>query len=156
MKKITLTFLFLLFGVLLSYGQYAKEMTVENNQIPPEFSEFEGTLLILSQYKAWDKYAKKAFDLNYKGKYKFVTKKDDISNYEDLDTYRYVLSPKFTTSLSNNPNRIFTDDHKTFVSGENLVIYDRKTGKQYKTRNSAFYGKLLKAYAEALELERSK
>jgi hypothetical protein len=153
MKKIILSFLFSIFGILLTNGQFAKEMTVENEQIPPEFSQFEGTLLIVSQYKAWDKYAKKAFDANYKGKYKFVSKKDNESDYDDLDTYRYMLSPSFSSSLNSAPGSSFGSSH---TSSERLVLLDRKTGKQYKTRSTAFYGKLLKAYAEALELERSK
>lgn len=153
MKKFALTFVFLIFGVIFSHGQFVKEMTVENNQIPPEFSEFEGTLLIVSQYKAWDKYARKAFDKNYKGKYKFMTKKEKESDYSDIETYRYIIRPKFSSSPNSAPGSRIGSSH---TSGERLVILDRKTGKEYSTRNTAFYGKLLKSFAEALEIERSK
>lgn len=154
MRKIYFLLLLLIPNFFVSCGPSFSNMTVQNNQIPPEFSEYDGTLIIISQYRAWDKYAKKAFKKNYKGDYKLITKKDDLSKYEDVEKYRYFLSPTFLQGKSIDPNRYFQE--RNYVASEYLVLHDRKTGNHYKTASTAFYGKLLKAYAAALESERSK
>ncbi|MDR6967567.1 hypothetical protein J2X31_001578 [Flavobacterium arsenatis] len=152
MKKIYFLFALAFFAIVSSCGPSKSKMTVANKQIPSDFSSYEGTLLIISQYKAWDKYAKSAFESNYKGKFLLI-KKNELKNYTDTNEFRYILSPNFGTALNTAPG---SRTGSTHVSSERLVLADRKTDKEYKTATTAMYAKLLKRYAEALEIERSK
>ncbi len=152
MKKIYFLLLLGIVGIISSCGPSKSRMTVANKQIPPEFSSYEGTLLIISQYKTWDKYARNAFKNNYKGKFKIIKNKE-LENYSDIEEYRYIISPKFSSSLNTAPSSSIGSSH---VSSETLTILDRKANKQYKTENTAMYGKLLKRYSAALEMERIK
>jgi len=113
-------------------------MTVEKQQIPPNFGSFEGTLIVQSQTKSWNRYFKKHFDAYYSGKYIFVDPTEVYSEkYADTVEYKYLLS----RNLGGN----------TGTEMECLYIQDRITWESYKTGGTAFFGQLILSYAKALE-----
>ena len=138
---------FLVFAI--ASGRSRKGMTIQNDQIPPDFRSFNGTLLVIGQTNQWNKYMTKHFDENYSGKY-LVTNSTELGNkYSDTEKYRYVLSRELTIVKEVHTN-------KTAGVTERLVMEDRKTGKKYFTNRTKYFGKLLDRYSSALNEELSK
>jgi hypothetical protein len=139
-------FIFILIGIASTPSK--KSMTAENGQVPPDFKGYKGTLVIISSVNSWNKYAKKAFQENYHGKYIFVRMNEISTKCADMEEYRYVMGNNITTTSEIGGNFSYT-------SSESLCIVDRQINKKYCTGSSAFYAKQLKVYAEALEEARN-
>lgn len=154
-SKNLLSILCLLFFVVIGIasGPSKDGMTTENNQIPPEFGAFKGTLLVIKQSNSWNGYFKKHFDRNYSGKYIFVSETEVDTKYVDKNEYRYLLSRTLGYAAKNGSG---AQAGSTYNSSESIFIEDRLTGKKYATVNTAFYSKLLQAYSIALEETRKK
>ncbi len=111
--------------------------------IPPDFNNFSGTFLILSQSKHWDRYVKKAFDERYTGTYLLVDKSELDDTYADLETYRYTMGRDLRVISNNSQSEV-------------MWIYDRKDKKKYYSNRTQSFGKLQKSYAAELEKVRKK
>lgn len=149
-NKNLLSLLCLLFFVVIAIasGPSKDGMTTENNQIPPEFGAFNGTLLVIKQSNSWNSYFKKHFNKNYSGKYIFVGETEVDTKYLDKNQYRYLLSRTLGYSDKRSPGAQLGS---TYASSESIFIEDRLTGKKYATASTAFYSKLLQAYSISLE-----
>ncbi len=140
--SLTALFVFICIGIASTPSK--KNMTAEGGQVPPDFKGYTGTLVIVSSVNSWDKYAKKAFEENYQGKYIFVRLNEINAKCADKEEYRYIMGNNLTTTSEVGGNFSYT-------SSESLCMVDRQTNKSYCTGSSAFYAKQLKVYAEALE-----
>jgi hypothetical protein len=70
-----------------------------------------------------------------------------IGTYSDTDKYRFIIS--------RNQNSFYDFNTHNRVYDEKIWMLDKKTGKSYSTKgNGGAYGKLLKAYSQALESAR--
>jgi hypothetical protein len=160
--------IFFILGIASS-GTKHMTFTKEAGQIPPEFDKFKDTLLVISHSEdfGYNKYLRKNFSENYFGNYKIITP-NEIKNYPP-ETYRYIFdhslnySTKTTTTTINsaggrlNGGTTSTNSNSTnYVSSDVFFIKDRKIEKDYVTKSSAYYSKLMRAYIKALDEERRK
>lgn len=173
MRKITLLFLLLISMMLqscvmliaapIAKGKLKKNLTVKNHAIPPDVGLKDTYIMcILTGRNSRDKYLRKNFAKEYKGKYVFVTESEAISEkYSDVDKYRYIFtftryagSVKTTTTVTGggmkNSNTSTVTTHAS-----NYFMIDRKTNTEYNSKySSSFYGKYILAYAMNLEKQR--
>lgn len=120
-----------------------KSITTESEQIPPAIKGYTGTILIVKSTKNWTKYADKNFSEHYTGKYIIVDEKD-LATYADADQYRFVITRNESTGTDYGT--------KTTYYVEKICMLDRKNGTLYCTKKgTSNFGKLLEAYAQALE-----
>ena len=126
--------------------------TKENGRIPPDFGATTDTLLVLktSMFGDYNSYMKKDFKALYKGNYKIIATKE-LKTYP-VEKYRsdFELGDVASTVNEFNPSTGMTKSGPGTVE---CIVTDRQTGKHYKSGNTAFYGKLLKAYIPALSNE---
>lgn len=153
---------------LASSGVKHMTFTKEAEQIPPEFNKFKDTLLVISHSDDWgyNKYLRKNFSETYTGNYKII-KPNEIKNYP-VDRYRYIFDHSLnytskTTTTSTpitggghiaNGGSISTSHTSTYASSEVFYVTDRTIDKDYVTKSSAYYSKLMRAYIKALDEER--
>ncbi|MGN6436394.1 MAG: hypothetical protein ACTHMM_07660 [Agriterribacter sp.] len=138
----------LFFALAIASSPSQRSMTVEKKQIPPDFRGYNGTLLIISQSRQWNRYAEKHFSAHYAGKYQII-KVEDLNKYPKGEKYRFILSPTYYT-------RTEVGGGHSYTSSEKLCITDRITDKGYCTKSASHFAALLKKYAQALEEERSR
>ncbi len=161
MKKIVLlvmaAFLFqscIFLAAPIAKGQANKNLTVEHNAIPPDLGKDDSYVVcILENRESRDKYLKKYFKENYKGKYVFATLEEANSEkYADVNVYRYAFTyNKLHTTVHN----VATNDKVASYSSSNYFIYDRKMDKEYNsTFSSGFFGKTIDAYTANMEKQR--
>lgn len=135
-----------------SSGTKHMSFTKSGGQIPPNFGQNNDTLLVLKSTLFGDinSYIRKDFKNLYKGNYKIITGKE-LSNYP-VAKYRYAFEMGDVASsiLLYNTS---TGTSKPGPGTIECIVTDRLTGKQYLSGNTAFYGKLLKAYIPALSKE---
>lgn len=159
---------FMIIGIASS-GTKNLTFSKEAGQIPPEFGLKNDTLLVIGHNEDWgyNKYLKSNFKDNYFGNYKIISEKE-LKNYSS-DKYRFVFdhslnySPKTSTTNSNgnsNPQYAGTTVSSTkttnYASSDVFFIKDRKTDKDYVTKSSAYYAKLMRAFIKSLEDTRKK
>ena len=144
--------------------------TVRGGQIPPEFNRYPDTLLVILHPGDWgyDKYLRKNFKENYGGPYKLI-KADELGRYPP-EQYRYVFdhrsnySTKTTTTYTpvtagghiQNGGSTSSTHSFTYASSDVFFVTDRSSGTPYTTGASAFYSKLMRAYLQALDFERTR
>ena len=151
MKKI---FLFVvLFSTILNLHAIA-QITIENNQIAPEFANFKGTLLVLENRDFADntlnRMTKRKFDKNYKGDYEMITADDLASNsYKDVKKFRFVVQLRNSRSSHSGSGASATDNTK-------FVMTDRLTSKEYETKYYTNWVNVMNKYPDALEKVRLK
>jgi len=135
-------------AVALASAPSQKSLTnASKGQIPEELRDYKGTILIVKYSKDWTKYAEKYFTEYYNGNFEIISGRD-LDTYKDLNKFRFVITRGSYTSRDYAA--------KTTTYSQDLCITDRQTGKDYRTRGTtSFYGKLLKAYAQAMEKVRS-
>ncbi len=166
MSAITVVF-FLLIGLASSNTKHMT-FTKEAGQIPPDFNKFKDTLLVVghSDDMGYNKYLKKNFEDDYTGKYKIIRPKE-VKNYP-IEKYRYIfdhsLNYSSKTTMTSTPitgggnvtnGGSNTSYHtSSYASSDVFFITDRKIEKDYVTKSSAFFSKLMKAYIKALNEER--
>jgi hypothetical protein len=126
--------------------------SVSDGQIPQEFKGYNDTLLVIKHPMdmGYDKYLRNNFKENYLGPYKLIDGRD-LSQYPP-EQYRYVFDNKsnYTTRTDMSTNHSFT-----YASSDKFYVTDRINKKFYSTQSSASYSKLMRAYVQALESERS-
>lgn len=160
MKKIVLlvmaTFLFqscIFLAAPIAKGQAKKYLTAEHNAIPYDLGKDDSYVVcILQNRESRDKYLKKYFKQNYKGKYVFVSMKElETEKYKDVEKYRYMFTyAKISGSVYYIDNKTSTP-----LSSSNYFIYDRKTDTEYNsTFHSSFFGKTIDAYTANMEKQR--
>lgn len=173
MRKITLAFLFIIAFICQSClflvtgpivkSNLKKNLTVEKNAIPPDVGKDDSYIVcILQGRESRDKYMRKNFSKEYKGKHIFLKESElKTEKYSDVDKYRYVFtytringSTTVRTTVSgggmNNSN---TSNVSTPSS--NYFIMDRKTNTEYNSGyHSSYFGKYILAYATNLEKQR--
>jgi len=136
----------------IAKNQANKNLTVEKQAIPPNIG-LEDTYVVglLEERESRDKYLRKHFDANYKGKFVYATRQELDSKYSDVTTYRYVFT---YTKLSGSVYHI-ADNTTTPTSSSNYFIYDRKEDKEYNAGfHSSMFGKVIEAYAKNMEKQR--
>lgn len=149
------------FCILQSCGAVVKSglqnrLTEEKGAIPADLGSDDAYVVgILQERNSRDKYLKKYFKKNYKGKYIFLTQKQlDTEKYRDSTKYRYIFTYKAYTS------RISTDPSKTYdisVPSSNYYIHDKKEKKDYNCgASSSYFGKYIDIYTLNLEKQRLK
>jgi hypothetical protein len=167
--SISASLLFVFFGAGCS-GTSHMTFSVSSGQIPPEFNGFNDTLLVIKNPMDWgyDKYLRRNFKENYRGPYKIISA-GDLKRYPP-EQYRYVFdnrtnySTKTTTTYTpvtagghvQNGASMSSTHSFTYASSDAFTVTDRINNKSYTTQSSAFYSKLMRAYVQALESERSK
>jgi len=155
MKRKSIFYLFVLLASVLIQIQCIAQTTkynVKSGHIPPDFKGYDHTLLVLKHERSWNKIAEKALKANYTGKYVFVSR-DDINKpeYSDITEYRFILTKNNYIIAGRGMDLMVTGKAAT----EDLSVFDRKTSKQYSTKNStSFIGKQFKEYLKALEQTR--
>lgn len=127
--------------------------SVNGGQIPPEYKGYNDTLLVIKHPMdmGYDKYLRRNFKENYMGPYKLIDA-NDIKQYPP-EKYRYVFDNRsnYTTRTDMSSNHSFT-----YASSDKFFVTDRVNKKYYATESSAYYSKLMRAYVQALESERSR
>ena len=93
MKKI---FAFVVLFITILSLKTVAQITVENNQIAPDFANFKGTLLVVENRDFRDntlnRMTKRKFDKEYKGDYEMITEDDLLSKpYKDATKYRFIV-----------------------------------------------------------------
>lgn len=166
--SVSVIIFFMIIGIASS-GTKNLTFSKEGGQIPPEFGIQNDTLLVISHSEDWgyNKYLKKNFSGNYFGNYKIITK-SELKNYP-TEKYRFVFDHKLnhttkisTTNSNGNSNpqyggtTINTTKTSSYVSSDVFLITDRKTDKDFVTKSSAFYSKLMTDYIKSLENIRRK
>jgi hypothetical protein len=146
------SFVFLSFGVSCA-GTSHMTFSVNGGQIPPEYNGFNDTLLVIKHPMdmGYDKYLRNNFKENYMGPYKLIDARDLIQY--PPQRYRYVFDNRsdYTTRTDMSTNHSFT-----YASSDRFFVTDRVNKKFYATQSSAYYSKLMRAYVQALESERSR
>jgi hypothetical protein len=130
--------------------------TVKNGRIPPDFSSYKDTLLVLlpendhSLGRGYTKFLKSTFETNYHGPYKMVDM-GDLYFYQ-ADQYRYIYSCAVEVGLAPGPMGPNGMNYKsTYIFGVN----DRtKKRNGYFARSSGFVRKEMTYYVVALDNER--
>ena len=154
LKRTLSAFCILLFLAMAIGSSGVKHMSFTKNagQIPPHFGENKDTLLVLktSMFGDYNSHLKKGFKKLYAGNYKIISGKE-LENYP-AEKYRYIFE------FGDVPSSILEYNSTTGMSKPGpgtieCVVTDRETRKQYRSGNTAFYGKLLKAYIPALSNE---
>jgi hypothetical protein len=121
----------------------SKPITMESQQVPPDYKGYTQTLVIVRSSKDWNKYAEKYFSEYYSGNYVFVDSKE-MGSYSDADKYRFVVTRNESTFYDPGAHSNYYD--------EKICMFDKKTKKSYCTKaKTGQYGKLLKEYAQALQ-----
>ncbi len=131
------------FAIAAGVGLSTRQSALSKDMIPPEFGEFKGPLLIISNGDAWDKAARNAFEENYRGAFSFVETEDLDEKYPDKDSFRFCLN----RDLFDGPDNAGT---------ETMWILDRAKMKKYYSNRTSFAGKLLMSYSVELEKVRKK
>ncbi|WP_412984700.1 hypothetical protein [Pontimicrobium sp. IMCC45349] len=130
-----------------------KHITTENNAIPPEFGKDNSTLIcVLKGRNSRDKYMKKHFNENYKGKFIFVLEEDlENEEYADLDKYRYIFDYDAGSTASAGYGA--SGEFKTRSAPySNYYMLDRKTDEYYYSDvKTGSFGKVILTYAQKLE-----
>jgi|GEM_PF-2351917 len=141
---------------IASTGIKRMSFTKENGQIPPDFKDFEDTLLVISHPENWgyNKYLKKNFSGNYSGKYKIINKKE-LKEYP-VDRYPYIFDHDVSYTTKTEVGGTSSGRTSTYASSGTFYLVDRRSNKTYQTKSSAFYSKLMRAYIQALDKERKK
>ena len=164
MKKI---FLFVvLFSTILNLHAIA-QITIENNQIAPEFANFKGTLLVLENRDFADntlnRMTKRKFDKNYKGDYEMITADDLAGNsYKDVKKFRFVVQLRNSRSVSGTHTGAGVSGRGAGATYGNandntkFVMTDRLTGKEYETKYYTNWTNVMNKYPDALEKVRLK
>ncbi|MEO6453466.1 MAG: hypothetical protein ABIN97_05305 [Ginsengibacter sp.] len=146
------------FVVLASASSGLKHMTFtkEAGQIPPEFNKFKDTLLVISHSDDWgyNKYLRKNFSGNYTGHYKIINEKE--IKYFPIERYRYVFDHSLNYTSKTTIGGPFNGHTSSYASSDVFYITDRKINKDYVTKSSAYYSKLMRAYIKAIDEERQK
>jgi hypothetical protein len=158
------------FLALASSGVKHMTFTKDAGQIPPDFSKFKDTLLVISHSDDWgyNKYLRKNFQGSYTGNYKII-KPSEIGDYSP-DKYRYIFdhslnyASKTTTTYTPitggghviNGSSNISSHTSTYASSDVFFIKDRKINQDYVTKSSSYYSKLMRAYIMALDEERQK
>jgi hypothetical protein len=134
-------------------GVADKHITKENKAIPPDFGNDNSTLIcVLKGRNSRDKYMKKHFNENYKGKVVFVLE-SDLTNeiYNDVDEYRYLLdydADSMTTSGYSASGEFGT----TNAPRSNYYMFDRKNKEYfYSNVKTGSFGKVILSYSQKLE-----
>lgn len=143
-------------AALASSGVKRMTFTKGDGQIPPDFgTDTSQTLLVLktSMFGDYNSRIKKVFRKSYTGKYKII-KPEELNNYP-VKNYRYGF--EFASVGSSIMVRsAATGMYKSGPGTIQCIITDRETGLSYPTGNTAFYGKLLKAFVPALNQQLNK
>jgi hypothetical protein len=164
MKKIILS-LFVFISLLCLKAN--AQITVENNQIAPDFATFKGTLLVLENRDFADntlnRMTKRKFEKNYKGDFEMIDADDYASNsYKDKKKYRFVVQLRNSRTGNNVHNgagsngRGAGDQYGNSTDNTKFVMTDRLTGKEYETRVYTNWTNLMGNYSDALEKARFK
>lgn len=161
MKKIVLlvmmAFLFqscIFLAAPIAKGKAKKYLTVEHNAIPSDLGKDNSYVVcILEKRESRDKYLKKYFKENYKGKYVFATLAEvNSEKYADVNVYRYAFT---YNRLQGTVRDMATNDKVASYGSSNYFIYDRKMDKEYNsTFHSSFFGKTIDAYTANMEKQR--
>lgn len=131
-------FLVAVFGAcFVQCGTSAKITAADANQLDPNFAGYKGVLLIVRNYdnktgyNNIDRTLLKSFTKNYKGEFEMISNKD-VEKYTDLDKYRFLLRSNFYSQrIYGNP--------PSYQQSSELIMIDRKTGKEYKTKTYGGY-----------------
>ncbi len=127
-----------------------KELTVDKRAIPADFGKNKSTMLVVKTgKKSYDKYLIKNFK-EYVGDYRIVTSEAlDSAKYSDKKQFRYVFNFKFEAhSIMGH------DGFTTTIDVRRFSIEDRFDGLLYQSpMTSSYFGKVMKAYIENLNLE---
>ena len=121
-------------------GTSAKITTADTSQLDPNFAGYKGVLLIIRNYdnktgyNAIDRTLLKSFKKNYRGEFEMISNKD-LDKYTDLDKYRFLVRSNLYS------RRIYGNPPSNEQSSE-LIMTDRKTGKEYKTKAYPGYSAL--------------
>ncbi len=141
---------------LASAGTKKMSFTKEGGQIPPDFSSFKDTLLVISHGDDWgyNKFLRNNFKENYTGPY-LIIKETQLEDYP-VQKYLYMFDHRigYATQAQvggNTPGR-----SSTYAADDVFFLRNRDNGKYYQTASSSAYAKLMKAYIKALESERNK
>jgi hypothetical protein len=144
--------------------------SVSGGQIPPEYKGYNDTLLLIKHPMDWgyDKYLRKNFKENYMGPYKLIDE-SELKQYPP-EQYRYIFDNRsnYTTKTTTTYTPVTAGGHIqngasmssthsfTYASSDSFTVTDRINNKHYTTQRSAYYSKLMRAYVQALESERSR
>lgn len=133
--KHTLSLTIVTFFIVLALASATNKEVVKRlsaGMIPPEYHQFNGTLLVIIPdektlgYLSWEKVMQQALTEGYKGKYTLITKKQ-LSEFP-AERYPYSFSTSFThmgdkySSLLNNPTK---------VTSAYYIVTDRLKNKNY-------------------------
>lgn len=147
-----LTILIFLMMAMASSGVKNMSFSKPEGQIPPNFGENNDTLLVLKSNIPGDinSRLRKSFRQLYKGNYKIISNKE-LTNYPP-EKYRYTFALGHVASTIQvyNPS---TGISKSGPGTLQCIVSDRIAEKKYYSGNTAFYGKLLKAFVPALSSE---
>jgi hypothetical protein len=133
-----------------------KQITVENNAIPPDFGKDESYLIcVLSGKNSYDKYLKKHVINEYHGKYEFVLEENLYDKkYRDSSKYRFVFNRNITSSSYGGSS---AGGGQSSVPTNSFFIIDNKEHKTYESpMTSGMFAKVIQVYMINLEKERLK
>jgi hypothetical protein len=132
-NPIFLSFTLIVFSILSIQCSSTSKITAENqNELDPNFAGYTGVLLIIRnydnkyQYNGIDRAMLKSFKAYYKGEYLMISNKD-IAKYSDLDKYRFLIKPGFIAER-------YYGGGGGYTQSSYIYMQDRKTGKEYKTK----------------------
>lgn len=135
MIKYLTTFYLIAMPILLAHCAPTVQISEnDKDQLDPNFAGYSGTLLIIRNYdnklgyNSYDKSTIKAFRKYYKGDFIIISEKD-LSNYPDLDKYRFFVRAWVSSQYLGSFNGRADYSHKSWY-----IMNDRKTHKEYKTK----------------------
>ncbi len=137
--------LFIGTSACVSLEVFAKNITVESGEIPPEMKTEKFILVgVLHDEKAVQKSTRQAFE-KYTGEYVIGSLSEIRTKYRDLDKYRYLVDYKVDDSAYGKAGNY---TYQYFIT-------DRKTNIQYvKKTKSSFFERELTTYLMAIDLVR--
>jgi hypothetical protein len=152
-KNIISTVIILVFVVIAlgsAGGVKSMSFSKSDGQIPPDFGSPNDTLLVLRSSIPGDinGHLKSGFKNLYTGHYKIIREKE-LKNYAP-EKYRFLFQIENAGSSITEYNTA-TGNTQAGPGTIECTVTDRVAKKQYSSGNTAFYGKLLKAYIPALD-----
>ena len=154
----TVTFLF----ACNAEKKFKRSIKEDDIQVPVGFGKKEGTLLVvMTGKKGFDRWYKRNFLENYKGKYMLLDKGEDHDpQYKDVKTYPYVLGQDMIMNIRQEHVQYgngLGSTENTHSLTERFFIMDRQTKVIYSTKKKiAVSNKGMRAYVQALEEIRAK
>jgi hypothetical protein len=129
---------------------FKKNIKADDIQIPEDFGEKEGPILVILKGKRiYDRYYEMNFRENYTGKFIFISEGEDRDpQYKDVAQYHYIFGQDVDVS--------FLRDRQTRNMGVykygSFFLFDRQTKRLYQTKaRNAAWSKLMRAYIQVLE-----